>query len=37
MGALDIHLLIMAINGVNGSAYDDEDIDYSDIEAKYVG
>ncbi len=26
----------MAPNGVNGSAYDDEDIDYSDIEAKYV-
>ncbi|KAH9939231.1 translation initiation factor eIF-3b [Epithele typhae] len=25
----------MAVNGVNGSAYDDEDIDYSDIQEKY--
>lgn len=32
-----IGLHIMAPNGVNGSAYDDEDIDYSDIEAKCVG
>ena len=31
------HLLhTMAPNGVNGAVYDDEDIDYSDIEAKYV-
>lgn len=26
----------MASNGVNGAFHDDEDIDYSDIEAKYV-
>ena len=26
----------MAPNGVNGASYDDEDIDYTDIEAKYV-
>ncbi len=26
----------MASNGVNGAFHDDEEIDYSDIEAKYV-
>ena len=26
----------MAVNGVNGAAYDDADIDYTDIEAKCV-